>query len=303
MHAPYNTAEVSVNPRTGEVYYLPYEVRICNGCTEFRVPKPKGKPPTPRGDRKAITTFSASSRLNLFKKFFSLSKPPDCFVSLTYPGDFPHDASIWKRHFDIFSHRLYRKFPKSWFGWRLEPQKRCAPHFHLIGSLGEYVSFPLLARWLSQTWYEVVGSGDVHHLRVGTNLRFLRDPEHVYRYVCKYLSKFSVSGLPDWARPGRYWGFTGKKNMPPSPCCHVLVSRDTYYKLRRLVRKWQAHLPFSRRSASSSRYAKRLKKMNSFFILADHRQILNQLEFTLGFSLSIDTLSQSAFDFSQPVPF
>lgn len=303
MPLAYNAATASVNPQTGELVYPCYEVRIRNGCAEFRTPKPKGKPPSPRGDRKAITIFSASSRRNLLKRFTSLSHPPNLFVTLTYPGEFPHDAAIWKRHLDAFSHRLERQFPKFWFGWRLEPQERTAPHYHLLGSLGEYVSFPLLARWVSRTWYEVVGSGDLKHLRAGTEIQFLPNMDRAQRYLCKYLSKPQLIDLPDWVTPGRFWGFIGKKNMPASPTCHVLLPRDTYYNLRRLVRKWLGRLSPSRRSPSSARYAKRLSKMPSFFILADYRHILNLLEFTLGFSLSIETLSQSVFDFSQPAPF
>lgn len=295
MPTPYNAVAPFVNPSPTSGTYA---VNIYTGYADFRPPpplafkKPARKPAKqlsenlaaliPRGNRKAISEFSKPSKRNFLKKIFSLSVLPDLFITLTYPGSYTYDrkdSKAWKRNLDNFVHAFRRQFPDSWFFWKLEPQRRGAPHFHLVGSLGVRVNIVLLRKFIAETWFRVVGSGDVKHLQAGIQADFVNDSfGKVKRYVCKYVSKISATD-PAWAAPGRWWGIVGRDKLPSSPCCHVLLTEDTFFKLRRLVRKWMAHL------RTSAGYSKRLRKLASFFVLADHRHILAQLEFTIGFSL------------------
>lgn len=299
MSAPYSEAASFVNPAPTP---RPYLVSIRSGYTEFRAPKsnPARHAPISRGIRKKITCFSPSSRRNFLKRIFSLNILPSLFLTLTYPRYYPADALTWKWHLDNFSLALLRAFPGAWLYWKLEPQKRGAPHFHLCGDLGRKIPIALLRRFVAKTWFRVVGIGYPEHLRAGTQADYVNNSHsRIKGYVCKYVAKSTASALPEWATPGRFWGIIGRKNLPASPCCHVLLTRDIFFKLRRFVRKWIGRSS----SPSSGNYAKRLKKLPSFFILAHYHHILRQLEFILGFSLAIDTLSQSLFDFYKPVPF
>jgi hypothetical protein len=124
------------------------------------------------------------------------------FITLTYPADFPGEWTEWKRHLDVWLHRVVRKFPRAAGVWKLEPQQRGAPHFHLL-----VLGVPFIAgTWLSRTWFEVVGSGDVRHLRAGTNVQLARSHKGVLAYAAKYTSK-SDALPPGWrGGVGRFWG-------------------------------------------------------------------------------------------------
>lgn len=82
-----------------------------------------------------ITSFSKKSRLNMLKKLnkvdFQSGKKP-LFVTLTYPGIYPTKRERYKRDLDVFLKRMKREFGEVAYMWRLESQKRGAPHYHLI---------------------------------------------------------------------------------------------------------------------------------------------------------------------------
>ena len=56
------------------------------------------------------------------------------FVTLTYPSDWPGDPARWKRDLDAFGKWICRFAPGVGAIWKLEPQQRGAPHFHLLVS-------------------------------------------------------------------------------------------------------------------------------------------------------------------------
>jgi hypothetical protein len=279
MYSSYSGSASSVNPPSAAVC----SVSIYTGYADFRGPSVSSKAPSAaRGDRRSISVFSKGARRNFLKKVFSLSALPDLFITLTYPGFYSADPMEWKRHLDNFSREFLRHFPRTWFFWKLEPQRRGAPHFHLICSLGkDRVPISLLRQFIAKTWFRIVDSGDVRHLRAGTQADYIDDSFGKIRaYVCKYVGKSTTgSDLPQWATPGRFWGIVGRKNLPPATCCHVLLPRDTFFKLRRLVRNWM------KRFASSDSYVHRLRRLPSFFVLAQHATLFRLLEGALGFLL------------------
>jgi hypothetical protein len=132
------------------------------------------------------------------------------FVTLTYPGEWPRDPKAWKKHLDTFGKRLLRRYPNACAIWKLEPQKRGAPHYHLI-----VLNVPHVDKdWLAQAWYEVVGSGDTKHLRAGTRVESIRTWRGCMAYASKYTAKV-IEELPEgWEKVGRMWGIIGRKNLP-----------------------------------------------------------------------------------------
>jgi len=298
MSPTYSGGATSVNPPSADAY----SVSIYTGYTDFRGPSSSSRPrnPHPPGKRQAITAFSSKARRSLLKKIFSLSALPDLCITLTYPGLYSANPKEWKRHLDNFFHEVRRRFDCAWFFWKLEPQRRGAPHFHLLGSLGgERLHIALLRQGIAETWFRVVGSGDERHLRAGTQADYIDDSFGKIRsYVCKYVGKPTGSDLPQWATPGRFWGIFCRKNLPAATCSHVLLPRDTFLKLRRLVRKWMKRFP------SSRGYAHRLRAMQSFFLLANHRTVFRLLEGAFGFSMPRDPgpLLSGVLDFER-IPF
>ena len=123
------------------------------------------------------------------------------FITLTYPGQYPEEGKEWKRHLKNFIHRLVYKFPEACGVWKLEPQKRGAPHYHLLIWGVEYYD---LWKFTGKNWFEVVGSGDINHLKAGTQVKKIDSWRGVVSYTSKYIGK--VINDVGWGEVGRYWG-------------------------------------------------------------------------------------------------
>jgi hypothetical protein len=129
------------------------------------------------------------------------------FLTLTYPAKFP-DGKRAKRDLDVFLKRLARAYPEVAGIWRIEAQKRGAPHFHLVLLGVEHIPHG----WVAKAWYEVVASGDARHLQAGTEVRRVKSYQHAVHYVSKYLSKEAAAGGgadDGLGEVGRRWGHFG----------------------------------------------------------------------------------------------
>jgi hypothetical protein len=83
-----------------------------------------------RSKRGAVSGFSCKSRSRMLALVSSLNaKIHPVFVTLTYPLLWDNDPLAWKSDLDTFGKWLLRKYPSASFIWKLEPQKRGAPHF------------------------------------------------------------------------------------------------------------------------------------------------------------------------------
>lgn len=220
---------------------------------------------TPRG--RAITEWSRKSRAAMCRTFAELDYTPlvECgrvpaMVTLTYPGDWesvaPDGASV-KRHMVLWRKRFQREWGEpARYIWKLEFQRRGAPHIHLwmapphtVGRSGRK-----FRDWLSQEWADIVGHADpeqrARHLLAGTAIDVLNglracDPKRLAVYFTKHSSP-NMQGnkeyqhiVPElWQRPGRgpgrFWGVYGLKKA----IAVVEVAQDAYLAARRIVRRW-----------------------------------------------------------------
>lgn len=188
------------------------------------------------GARGKVGGFSRASRQRLQRKLASINEedvqPHRSFVTLTYPGQYPACGREWKRHLDVFIKRLERAYDVQAIVWKLEPQDRMAPHYHLLVFADALVD----KAWLSQAWYEVVGSQRVEHLAAGTQCQEIRSWKGVLSYASKYIGKVHKGKLPlFWADAGRWWGVRGK--LPIEPITQSLTRREGF-KVRRVMRKF-----------------------------------------------------------------
>ncbi|MEL7523523.1 MAG: hypothetical protein AAGJ80_18200, partial [Cyanobacteria bacterium J06553_1] len=122
--------------------------------------------------------------------------------------------------------RLYRCLPSLLSAWKLEPQKRGAPHYHLVlvvdleelaGVVGvrprtieEACECPLelmrgrLKTWLLNAWREVTAQPSITQV----DLQEARTRGGVRRYMSKYMAK--GHSVPEHWVSNRYWGFWGE---------------------------------------------------------------------------------------------
>jgi hypothetical protein len=165
------------------------------------------------------------------------------FITLTYPREYPGDWRLWKRQLDTMSKRLARKFPRFGAVWKLEPQMGrgarglgFAPHFHLV-----VVGLPYIAKsWLSESWYNVVGSRDPRHLVAGTQVQLARSHRGVVSYAAKYAAK--KQSLPHtWdGGVGRWWGVFGRGNLGII-WLWAPISQPEFFRVTRVLRALISH--------------------------------------------------------------
>lgn len=155
-----------------------------------------------RGKRGKITTFSGSSKSRFMKAIISVNRLPDYFMTLTFPSSFPDVKTAHSRFLRVFLQFLKRK--GMFFLWRLELQKRGAPHYHIL-CYSACADFDKIARnkWVDmmQGWNKENGSqsrvSDIKKRAIDIEKLDGKDDadsiKKVFLYVAKYCTK--VEGL------------------------------------------------------------------------------------------------------------
>lgn len=188
-----------------------------------------------RGIRGKVKAFSKASRNRLRQTCHRIRRDSlPIFVTLTYPGEFPTDAREWKRHLNNL-HRGFDRVGRGRLGgiWKLEPQRRGAPHFHIL--LWGVKNLRRFRQWLALAWYRTVGSGDLRHLRAGTQAAEIRSHRGVIAYASKYMGKL-IDGA-GWENPGRFWGILNRDAIPWAEAVIAQVPAWFAHKLKRWLRR------------------------------------------------------------------
>jgi hypothetical protein len=173
---------------------------------------------------------------------------PVYFCTLTYPAEWPYDPQRWKRNLDSF-HKALRRTAIArfqWAVWRLEPQRRGAPHFHLvIGFIDEPV-LAFLRQEVRETWTRIVHSdvSFIGNCRVDVQRVYLHEKDGQKRlldYLSKYVGKrqptrrFLDGETGEILASGRMWGKWGK--LPLADPVEVQLGVTDYIILMRRIRK------------------------------------------------------------------
>lgn len=244
--------------------------------TFFEKPLPRKKISPPKREVNDITEFSDDSR----RRFMKTVNKADLtqfqnyrFVTLTYPKDFPTERAVYKSDLDTILKRIEYHFGAHAYIWKLEAQKRGAPHYHLIINFSTLPKLQYLREWFSQNWFEVVHRNfdfkDEKHLLAGTNVKKVKSPAHLIFYIAKYLSKVDGTQLTN---QGRFWGtsknwgvfisskrITGKqliqfrrtlKNLLKSKGCMIAKSVSTYPTIEVFIH-WKSALRILKWSISN----------------------------------------------------
>jgi hypothetical protein len=206
------------------------------------------------GSKSEIYEWSAKSRANLTETVGSLdfsdwpiAHGDLAMVTLTLPGDWlplTPDGQTFKKMLKKFRERFEYHTGLPWrLLWKLEFQRRGAPHWHALMRVpvfvGAGVKKKMFPEWLSRTWADVVGASkerdrcDVRtrevyseyerHLGAGTGIDFsgkdFTDPRRMGLYFLGHSSKTTDNKkyqhrVPRAWRgpgkgPGRFWGYVG----------------------------------------------------------------------------------------------
>lgn len=190
--------------------------------------------------RDKISEWSSKSRTNMVRTFCAVDWTPfvdlvaagavPALVTLTLPGDWltvAPDGQTFKKLVNTFRARYQRAWGEAIGGaWKLEFQRRGAPHLHILSvpplGVDKKLGLPF-AQWLSTVWAEIVDHPDPEERRkhelAGTGVDYeetLRygDPKRISVYFSKhglFAEKEYQNTVPDaWRErgkgPGRFWG-------------------------------------------------------------------------------------------------
>jgi hypothetical protein len=140
------------------------------------------------------------------------------FATLTYPRDWPDGWQDWKRQLHNYSVRLRERWPLRWCIWKLELQKRGAPHYHLAIAFNDPINIQAFGKWHRRAWFKIVGSDDDYHRRWGGYATGLfvdeaRGVAPLMAYLSKYICKTVAPLDPNTGEvinTGRIWGKWGE---------------------------------------------------------------------------------------------
>jgi hypothetical protein len=186
------------------------------------------------GSRSAITFFTDKSRKNLLETFARLDKDKikngAGFLTLTYGQVYP-DLQGCKRDIDVFVKRLNRKLDlKLSYVWKVELQKRGAPHVHIVLFGWQKIEKDKKKTWaltfkeFEHIWAQVIGVKYWNYkskkyaplpIPPHTQIRFIYSLKQLMYYVSKYMSKLDDNALNrvDGRSPSAGSGFAGFINM------------------------------------------------------------------------------------------
>ena len=180
----------------------------------------------PKARRGTVEKFTIGSRMRLLRLLARLRVDPlngyrsnVSFLTLTTKAML--HPRLAKRCLQIWLKRLRRSYPSVAAVWRMEYQKRGAPHFHLI-----LFNTPWLKKeWIQESWGEVV-----REERPFTRIERVYNHRGMTSYAAKYCAKVSgqapgfnigtyvtaVKGLPEveHTSPGRVWGVYNRARLP-----------------------------------------------------------------------------------------
>jgi hypothetical protein len=199
--------------------------------------------------RGVISEFSYQSARTLTRKLNAIDQRTVAanrvgFLTLTYPFFFvaPHAAKV---HLKAFLRKMQREIGRVPLFWKMEPQQRGAPHFHLMLFAHNPEQLRQLAAWSAHAWHQIAGHDDPRHLawhlgELGNKpcLEPIRTWNGAKSYSAKYLGKVVAGQNSDeWEHPGRWWGVRFYEDLPVK-----ILRRDlTQAKAKlakRLFRRW-----------------------------------------------------------------
>jgi len=240
-----------------------YQVRFSPGV--IRVSKSRRTPiefseRTPK-PRSTVLGWSAKSRTKMLERFASLDYGPFnsegtiiAFLTLTYPSDWEvvaPDFKTSKRHLQSLRKRFEREFQRPFSAlWKMEFQRRGAPHYHLLCSIPVGNDF---REWLSRSWAEIVAHPNpterAKHLLAGTGVDKAKgiaadSPQKISFYFSKHAStnggskEYQNEPPTRWIEAGgsgRFWGYWA---LEVATVAIKMREKDALL-ISRILRRWQ----------------------------------------------------------------
>jgi len=225
--------DLSIMPATPKPALSPGTIRIYANMVKLSISEmqPKHLINIRRGD--VIPEFIGKKRKRMLDAVNSWRIPMVnvMFITLTYPKDYPKSWKVWKHDLKIYKDHLQRKFPQAQGFWKLELQRRGAPHYHLVCDLGEEFQLPAFQEWNDQIWANIAHYMDSYCGRYACTVKRMRTIREALNYAAKYQTKETYAPVDENGEVqtaqqlgdsvGRLWGRIGKPDCSPSETISV----------------------------------------------------------------------------------
>lgn len=154
--------------------------------------------------------------------------------------DCPPTPEAWTRLRKSYLQALSRSGILLRAHWVVEWQRRKVPHLHMAVYLSERIGAEDAQRLLIDTWVGLAskygaGTKGQHLGQIDGPLGWL---EYLSKHAARGVAHYQRAGKPEgWETTGRLWGYLGQ--WPIVEPLEVNVTRDEFYRFRRLVRAWR----------------------------------------------------------------
>ena len=206
-----------------------------------------GEPHQGGGKRGKVGGYSECARRRNRELLHAIDRSADgLFLTLTYQNHLPGPQEA-KRDLDVWWKRLKRRFPGLSAVWKLEPQERGHPHFHLLVFGTRFID----AQWLSSIWHEVTAETAAQHEKAGVDVEgHVNLDSKIQAYMAKYMAE-TYDGWPDgggeeWKEMGRWWGVLGRDSLPIASWADWRVhiaQPDAVQLINALLAEWDVDIP------------------------------------------------------------
>lgn len=252
-----------------------YQIIIYNNIVEIKTARPNpSNPNNTTKKNRVIKKFSQNSRRrlsnNLGKIRFELYNLK-ILCTLTFHEKFPLEKSSLKKLVDNFNKSLKRFDEGLEYIWKLEFQKRGAPHFHYILLSKNNYSLEKkkkLNQFLRETWIRLVADDSEDFKKHSLDFREIYNDAKTVNYLLKYVGKIDES--TDNIELGRYWALSNKIDF--SPLRVVNVDEDFYESLRIILLRY-----IKQKYKINENDFERIKINNSFSVALFRDDILSLL--------------------------
>lgn len=218
----------------------------------FGIANRTGRPPRVNNTRGRVTSFTPAARLRLMRKLARIKAPKAVFMTLTFPARYP-DPEPAKKCLWALLERFRRAYPRASAVWRMEPQKRGAPHFHLLWYNLPFIKFERL----QAAWAEICADYLEEDETIFVHLKMCWHQKQVNNYVSKYVAKegehrytsYDGSCFLDngaYLHTGRCWGLHNAKCIPWAIQAYIVlenVPTVQFERVKALMRSVWAGIP------------------------------------------------------------
>lgn len=194
-------------PARSKLYFNSFTLNLYNPSKN-----PVIKPPTKhkRGDIKEFSRKSRRRMLLKLSRFNYDSYFTKLFFTTTFHNIYPKSKKDTKDYLLRIIKRIERIDPAFTIIWRVEIQKRGAPHFHFILLLDKALNGKdklLYCKKLKNAWGDITSDINKFSYSVGSDVRELNSNHKTFMYIAKYSAKY-IDGSKV-LKLGRFWGVRG----------------------------------------------------------------------------------------------